>query len=85
MTGFLHHLRYAFFFMFLCGLSQSELHEATKPFSGSVNKYVSTLAERSFFLDCVSFFFFLSFEGFIFLNDLLLFTGIIGNKLYFVI
>lgn len=86
MSGFLHHLSYAFVFMLICDLSQSELHEATESFSGSIHKHDSTLAERSYFLDCV--FFFLSlffFEDFIFLNDLLLFTGIIGDKIYFAV
>lgn len=72
--------------MLIYDLSQSEHHEATKPFSASVNKHVSTLAERFPFLCCVSSFLSLSlYEDLIFLNDLLLFTGIIGDKLYFVV
>lgn len=85
MSYFLHHLSYAFVFMLICDLSQSELHEAIKPFSSSINKHACTLAERSFFLDCVFFFLSLSSEDFIFLNDLLLFTGITGDKLNFVV
>lgn len=86
MGGLLCHLSYGFVFMLICDLSQFELHRATKPFSGSINKYVSTLAERSFFLGCASFFLSLSFfEDLISLNDFLLFTGITGDKLYFVV
>lgn len=85
MSGIPRHLSYAFFFLLLCDLSQSEHQEATKPFSGLINKHVSTLAGRPLFLDCVIFFSLSFFEDFIFLNDPLLITGITGDKLYFVV